>query len=178
MINSIKIKKLYDEIVSSTNHGGNSIWNDILEVLRKEMNKNLNTECVSLKKAIRLYLGASSDYDNSWFTNLCEVQDELEKYYDELVIQFIKDNSTLSEKRVEKMIKDLKIHFDLYSEIVEYILAGNTYKKDTIKVEGYDAAGLCSNYKLSLVGAYNFLIYLREDPSNALADLKAGLPRR
>ena len=37
---------------------------------------------------------------------------------------------------------------------------------------------LVEDFSLSPLGAYNYLIYLRENPQNALADLKAGLPRK
>ena len=41
---------------------------------------------------------------------------------------------------------------------------------------GYYASKLVEDFPLSPLGAYNYLIYLREDPQNAIADLKAGLP--
>lgn len=178
MLNSDIVKKLYEGIRDSFESCDNTIWKDILEVISEEKDKNPNEECVSLKKAIRMYLEVSADYNDVWFTRICEVQEEIERCYDGLVFEFIKEKSSLPEKRIEKMMKDLKIHFDLYSEIVEYLMNGNNYIKKMIEVEGYNAKELSDNYKLSIVGAYNYLIYLREDSVSALADLKAGLPRR
>ena len=43
---------------------------------------------------------------------------------------------------------------------------------------GYTAETLHRDYNLSPLGAYNYLVYLKEDPNNALTDLKAGLPRK
>ena len=52
------------------------------------------------------------------------------------------------------------------------------FTPNPIKVEGLTAQHLATNYPLSALGAYNYLIYLREMPEIALADLKAGLPTR
>lgn len=52
------------------------------------------------------------------------------------------------------------------------------FTPNPIKVEGFTAQYLATNYPLSALGAYNYLIYLREMPGKALADLKAGLPTR
>ena len=153
-------------------------WSDVLEAIKPELDKCVTNECISLKRAIKVYLDASNDYDNRMFTKMCEAQKELDDYYDGLIKQFIIDNSSLSAKRTDKMIRDLRIHFDLYSEIVEYLMAGKEYRKKLIDVEGYTVEKLCDKFNLSIVGAYNYLIYLREDTENALADLKAGLPRR
>lgn len=43
--------------------------------------------------------------------------------------------------------------------------------------QGYTARALHEGFPLSPLGAYNYLIYLRESPQEALADLKRGLPR-
>ena len=51
-------------------------------------------------------------------------------------------------------------------------------EENAIVVEGYNAKMLFANYPLSELGAYKYLIYLREEPEAALADLKAGLPRK
>ena len=40
------------------------------------------------------------------------------------------------------MIKNLKIHLDLYAEIVDYLLADNVYKKPLISEQGYDVKKL------------------------------------
>lgn len=45
-------------------------------------------------------------------------------------------------------------------------------------MHGYTAEFLSKEYNLSPLGAYNYLVYLIEDPERALADLKAGLPTK
>ena len=49
-------------------------------------------------------------------------------------------------------------------------------KENIIKCEGYSAEELCNTTILKPLGAYNYLIYLRDNPEEALANLKAGLP--
>lgn len=177
MLNSNLIEQLYNEIKNINNEDSIN-WESVLGVIFKEKEKDPNKEFVSLKNAIRVYLGVSNDYDNVLFTKICEAQDTLDKYYDGLLKIFIVNNSSLSEKRAEKMIKSLKIHLDLYAEIVDYLLADNIFKRPLVLEKGYDVNRLCSEFNLTIVGAYNFIIYLREDPKNAIADLKAGLPRK
>lgn len=172
------IQELYNEIKDSNDVTDSFNWDLILEILKKEKEKDPRNEYVTLKSAIRIFLGASNNYDNVFFTKICEVQEELEAYYDGLLKNFISINSSLSEKRIKKMIKNLKIHYDLYAEIIDYLLAGNVYERTLISEQGYDVKRLCKDYKLSIVGAYNYLIYLRQKPKEALAKLKKGLPRK
>lgn len=172
-----ELRQLYNRIKNANDENTNNT-KLILDILFKEKEKNPNKEFVSLKDAIRVYLEGSNDYDNIYFTKICEVQEILENYYDEKLKKYIKNNSSLPKQGIERMIKNLKSHSDLYAEIVDYILADNTYRRPLISALGYDANRLCAEFNLTIVGAYNFIIYLREDPKNALADLKAGLPRK
>jgi len=45
-------------------------------------------------------------------------------------------------------------------------------------VRGYSAEELHDHYRLNVLGAYNYLVFLREDPMRALGLLKKGLPRK
>ena len=56
--------------------------------------------------------------------------------------------------------------------------AGSYHFEDGIIEHGYYASKLVEEFPLSQLGAYNYLIYLREDPEHALANLKAGLPKK
>ena len=85
----------------------------------------------------------------------------------------------MKEKMANKALLKLTLHNkgDLYFEFSEFVET-EQFVRNGIKVEGYTAEDLYNTGKLSVLGAYNFLIYLREDPKNALADLKVGLPRK
>lgn len=65
---------------------------------------------------------------------------------------------------------------DIFNEFYYYVLRESF--EDGVVESGYYASKLVEDFSLSPLGAYNYLIYLREDPQNALADLKAGLPRK
>ena len=46
------------------------------------------------------------------------------------------------------------------------------------EIEGYDAKRIASETNLSPMGVFNYLVFLRNDPVEAVAALKMGLPRR
>ncbi len=94
---------------------------------------------------------------------------------DGLIKAYLRTINSYSEQRLNKITEKLKTHGDIYYEFYDYVLYGH-FAEDGIKVEGYTAEQLAGNYPLSPLGAYNYLIYLREMPEKALADLKAGLP--
>lgn len=88
-------------------------------------------------------------------------------------------NVAISEKRAVLTIKKLLQHQDIYAEFVTS-LTSEKYpdKNNAIIVEGYNAETLEKSYPLSMLGAYNYLIYLRNLPEEALENLKNGLPRK
>ena len=99
--------------------------------------------------------------------------------YDKQVISMLKIEFGMSEKRAVLAIQKLLTHKDIYDEFDSSIKSGKYAKESSaISVEGYTAEMLNVNYPLSLIGAYNYLIYLRESPKEALEDLKKGLPRK
>lgn len=99
--------------------------------------------------------------------------------YDKQVISMLKTEFRMSEKRAVLAIQKLLTHKDIYDEFDLVIKLGKYAKESSaVSVEGYTAETLNVNYPLSLLGAYNYLIYLRESPKEALEDLKKGLPRK
>lgn len=100
-------------------------------------------------------------------------------YNPQLVIE-MKQRFKLNQKVTIQMLLDLEKYPDIYEEF----LSGIKKKKfefpsnRAITVEGYTAEYLYTNFPLSELGAYNYLIYLRETPQEALDDLKKGLPRK
>jgi hypothetical protein len=78
------------------------------------------------------------------------------------------------------MVNQLARHEDIFEEFFNFIRIKKMQQKDGTKVLvcGYTAEKLMAEYNLSELGAYNYLVYLREEPKQALADLKAGLPRK
>ena len=98
----------------------------------------------------------------------------------DIAIRYIVNSYNYSQTRAKKMVEQIAGYSDIFEEFLNYIRIGKFRKKDRTQtqIEGFTAERLCKEYDLSPLGAYNFLVYLREEPQNALADLKAGLPRK
>lgn len=113
---------------------------------------------------------------------LSEIEAETYNYhdYDVQIIDTIKNYFKLNQRRAVKSLDKLRKYDDIYSEFMTGI-RGNIFTfpdKNAVRIEGYTAEDLHKNYPLSELGAYNYLIYLRENPKAALQDLKDGLPRK
>lgn len=123
----------------------------------------------------------SSIYDkaaeiNDWYLSNYRKKDEAVRIR-EMVKVYLCDDCGLSEKRAQSNIKELAKHKEIYYEFAYYV-ENRKYKEDAVCIEGYTAKLLHEKFPLSVIGAYNYLVYLVEEPRNALADLKAGLPRK
>lgn len=113
---------------------------------------------------------------------MCDIETATYEYhdYDMQLVEDMKSRFKLNQKMAILSLVELECHPDIYKEF----LGGmeNTMfsfpEENAIVVEGYSAEMLFANYPLSELGAYKYLIYLREEPEVALADLKAGLPRK
>lgn len=99
--------------------------------------------------------------------------------YDKQVLNMLKNKFRMTEKRAVLTIQKLLVHKDIYDEFVLVTLSGKDVEQSfAVTVEGFTAEQLRCSYPLSVLGAYNYLIYLRENPAEALNDLKKGLPRK
>lgn len=94
------------------------------------------------------------------------------------ITEYILHHMKLSQTRAEKSYEKIARYTDVRKEFYQFIMDGEVFPPNPIKVEGFTAHHLATNYSLSVLGAYNYLIYLREMPDKALADLKAGLPTK
>lgn len=101
-----------------------------------------------------------------------------DSFYKIGIIEYILHHMKLSETRANKSYEKIARYTDILKEFYQYIMDDERFVTNPLKVEGFTAQHLVTNYPLSPLGAYNFLIYLREMPDRALADLKAGLPTR
>ena len=98
----------------------------------------------------------------------------------EMLSRYVQQKFGYSEKRAKIMVDQMAIHQDVFEEFFNYARIGKFCKKDKTQTQlyGYTAEILNKEFNLSPLGAYNYLVYLIEDPEHALADLKAGLPRK
>ena len=90
----------------------------------------------------------------------------------EYIINALGKNQEYAKKAYEKLCK----YQDIRNEFYNYVMNEEFPKENIIKCEGYSAEELCNTTILKPLGAYNYLIYLRDNPEEALANLKAGLP--
>lgn len=100
-------------------------------------------------------------------------------HYDKKILAILKDDYKMNYKRAVLALEKLQTHLDIYEEFVLAATAKKHVCKDkAVMVEGFTAEKLNTEFPLSMIGAYNFLIYLREHPKEALMDLEKGLPRK
>ena len=99
---------------------------------------------------------------------------------EEMLARYIQQKYGYTEKRASSMINQMRPYEDVFEEFFNYACIGKFCKKDKSKTEihGYTAEMLSKDYNLSPLGAYNYLVYLIEEPERAIEDLKAGLPSR
>lgn len=98
----------------------------------------------------------------------------------EMLQRYVQQKYGYSDKRASSMLNQMVLYEDIFEEFFNYARVGKFCKKDKTQTQvcGYTAETLYRDYNLSPLGAYNYLVYLKEDPNNALTDLKAGLPRK
>lgn len=142
-----------------------------------------NTEVVLSGERGKTEIGVSYPKDKkvnllSWLSNV-ETKTYGYNPYDKSVLDMLKIKFRLSDKRAVHAIQKLQRHPVIYDEFVLAVKSGKyVNSSDAVTVEGFTAETLSTNYPLSLLGAYNYLIYLQESPNEALEDLSKGLPRR
>lgn len=99
-----------------------------------------------------------------------------ETFYEIGIIEYIMNALQKSPEYAKKSYEKLCKYKDIRNEFYNYVMNGEFPKENIIRVEGYTAEELCNTTRLNTLGAYNYLIYLRDNPEEALANLKAGLP--
>ena len=114
----------------------------------------------------------------------CEVElaylyTEIDKFLNKRDILDMEFSKILDRLTHLKRDTGLNNHRNIYDEFV-LVVTTKKYASNNraIAIEGFTAEKLNSDFPLSVIGAYNFLIYLRENPKEALEDLKKGLPRK
>lgn len=100
--------------------------------------------------------------------------------YDKTLVEAMKKRFEMNQKVALTSLIKLEKYREIYEEFVAG-MKGESFVFPTdnaITVEGYTAQMLFEKFPLSELGAYNYLIYLKEVPAEALEDLKKGLPRK
>lgn len=118
------------------------------------------------------------DYDLRSFTNR-NVTREIAKLPKKDVCEFLQKEYALTLRQAIEAWDYLKQDMNVLFEFKYYIVKGEFVpEKYCYKVKGYSAEQLYKTSYLEVLGAFNYLIYLKRKPNEALAALKAGLPRK
>lgn len=121
----------------------------------------------------------SEKYIPDWFFGLFHSYLKVEESKRDTTIKaYLVENCDMSNKRAESTLKKLSTHIDILAEFYFYVKNKRFKEFNPITVKKISAKQLVDSTYLSPVGAYNYLIYLRESPKEALEDLKKGLPRK
>lgn len=118
-------------------------------------------------------------YVPDWFFALFHVYMKAEEAKrDSMIMGYLTKQCDMSDKRAGEALHKLAAHFDILTEFYYFVKNRRFKKVHPITAEGLSAQSLNESTYLSPIGAYNYLIYLREEPEEALADLEQGLPKR
>jgi histone deacetylase complex regulatory component SIN3 len=97
---------------------------------------------------------------------------------DSEVLRYLREDEKMTDKIALRVLGKLERHPDILQEFGQWIGSKEFPRGAAISIEGSTAERLVKSTYLRPVGAYNYLIYLREKPKEALEDLKRGLPRK
>ncbi len=97
---------------------------------------------------------------------------------DKIITHYLVDECNKSNAFAVSCIQKLRAHPDIMRAFVEWINVRDFCRINAPVVMGIDVTKLYATGKLSPVGVFNYLIYLRNNPEEALDALKHGLPRK
>lgn len=100
--------------------------------------------------------------------------------YDPATIEAIKKKFKMNQRVAIQTMIEMEKQKDIFDEFMNGMSRDPFVfpEANAIFVEGFSAQYLHDNYPLSEIGAYNYLIYLRNNPKQAKKDLENGLPRK
>ena len=152
-------------------------WQAIISLYEKAIAKAESNKYFSVQDASRIFLEFNSNYTSDIFKLIDKTAVDIEQYFQTLLRSYLE--SSVSPNRMDAKVEEFSRHTDIYEELINYILAGEQFEETvSVAVEGYTAKRLMNETILTPIGAFGYLVYLREKPKEALADLKANLPHR
>lgn len=167
-----------------------NIWNKEVELSENDdrippEQKKLYRESLALaermysQNRLTVFGIISKEYAPDWFWEVFGTYIPLREEDRRLtVIQYCEDNNFMTVAQAEKQYNKLEKHSDLLNEFCYFIRTGNFKRLDPIVATSrkISAEQLCMTTRLTPLGAYNYMISLRETPQRALEALDKGLP--
>lgn len=152
-------------------------WQSITAIYETAITKAKNNKYCSVQDATSIFLEFNKDNSSDRFKLLNTVATKTENYFIALLHSYLERH--INEHRLEAKIKDFSKYPDIYEDVINYILAGEQFCKTTpVKINGFTVEQLTKETRLTPLGAFNYLVYLREQPDEALKHLKTGLPTK
>ena len=103
------------------------------------------------------------------------INEEIVKIKKDIICQFIRENYSMSEQQANDAWEYLKKDMHVLFEFKYYVAKGEFVPADDCyKVQGYSAEQLYTTTYLEVLGAFNYLVYLKTKPQEALDKLKKG----
>lgn len=97
---------------------------------------------------------------------------------DKIITRYLVDECNKSDAFATNCIRKMETHPDIMKAFVEWIHVRDFRLISAPVVQGIDVVQLDMTGKLTPVGVFNYLIYLRNSPEEALEALKRGFPRK
>lgn len=114
---------------------------------------------------------------NHFYKNEKRIE-RIDEKVDETITKYMSNNYHMTEKCIKDNLIKLNRHEDIKNELCLTLIKGYILGEKALCVEGYTAEKLENETYLTTLGAYNYLVFLRENPSEAKKLLMEGLPRK
>lgn len=179
-VGNVTPSKDSDEISHSTDTFGyyqrsNGLW--IVFVTDSERGVEIESyTCDSDDKAFDKVFNLAESHN---FIDTCEKTIANFEEKEPVILSYLMKEYKYSEKKANEALEYLKQNKYVAFEFLYYIENGVFVpEKYATNYYGYTAEKLSQRDDLTLLGAFNYLIYLQKKPEEALANIKKGLPRR
>ena len=96
-----------------------------------------------------------------------------------IIIEHLKNKYGYSDAKARKALDYLLQVKIIVFEFLYFIENGNYVPDKYASVfSGYTAKRISTETDLTILGAFNYMVFLKQNPDEALSNLKKGLPRR
>ena len=92
--------------------------------------------------------------------------------------EYLKTECGKSDAFINLCLEKMTANPDIMSAFGEWLATRDFQSIHSPVIEGYDAVKLNNVGVLSPVGVFNYLVYLRNKPTEAIAALENGLPNK